>query len=80
MGKYGILRFGVRHVNMLATPEIAQFSLGVFTFKAHFYANVGIVKSTPWQEGYHSMHDFLTFQVCLFWCKIRLYRLFYLND
>jgi hypothetical protein len=32
MGMYGILRFGVGHTSMLATPEIAQFALGDLNF------------------------------------------------
>jgi hypothetical protein len=32
---YGILRLGVGHASILATPEIAQFALGDLTFKVH---------------------------------------------
>ena len=32
---YGILRFGVGHTSMLATPKIAQFALGDLAFIVH---------------------------------------------
>jgi hypothetical protein len=33
---YGILRLGVGHTSMLATPEIAQFALGDLAFKVRY--------------------------------------------